>query len=133
MDSKILTPLAYTKLVVRDLQRQCDFYQSVLGYERGQFVTGKIGGRALEEFMLIGADGKIELMILAYVDGGAAPSPSGVITLFFTRDLDAFQARVLAAGGAVHQPIGPLPMGEKTRRLAFFSDPEGYLLEVIEN
>ena len=51
---------------------------------------------------------------------------------FFTQDLDALQARILGAGGTVVQAIGPLQMGERSVRFAFYADPEGYRLEVIE-
>ena len=124
---------AFPKLVVRDLHREIAFYRAVIGYEGGQFIEGAIAGRPIEEILFFGPENNVELLILAYKDeGGPQPDPSGVINGFFTADLDAFEARVLAAGGSVVQPIGPLPMPGSEARLAFYADPEGYLLEVIE-
>ena len=133
MPDKLLGRFGFPKLVVRDLDREIAFYRAVVGYGEGQFITGQIAGRPIREIMWFGENNNVELLILEYVDGkGPAPEPSGVINGFFTSDLDAFEARVLAAGGTVIQPIGPLEMPGSTTRLAFYADPEGYLMEVIE-
>lgn len=123
----------FPKMVVRDLQREIAFYRAVIGYEGGQFIEGEITGRPIEEIVFFGPENNVELMILAYKDDHAPqPDPSGVINGFFTSDLDAFETRVLAAGGSIVQPIGPLSLPGMDTRLAFYADPEGYMLEVIE-
>ncbi len=48
------------------------------------------------------------------------------------RDLDAFQARMLDAGGTIVYPIDSVEFGTNQMRVAFFADPEGHLLEVLE-
>ena len=121
----------FPRIVVRDLQKQAAFYRAVFGYGEGFTIKAEIKGRALEEVLLGPADGKIEFILLNFPDG-PDPDPSGVLFGFYTNDLDAFEARVLAAGGSVYQEIGPMQMGEKTTRMAFYADPEGFLLEVIE-
>ena len=118
-------------MVVRDLQKQTAFYRAVFGYSEGQFVRDKIARRPFEEIILSGLDGKIELAILQFMEG-PDPVPTGSMVGFFTQDLDAFEARILAAGGTVVQAIGPLQMGERSVRFAFYGDPEGHVLEVIE-
>jgi predicted enzyme related to lactoylglutathione lyase len=124
---------AFLKLVVADLRKEAAFYRSVIGYGEGYRIEGAIAGRPIEEIVLAGPDGEVEMLILAYTDGkGPAPSPSGVITGIYTPDLEAFERRVIAAGGSVAQPIGPIELPTGTSRLAFYADPEGYLLEVIE-
>src|SRR4051812_22688216 len=110
--------VAFTKLVVRDLQASAAFYRAVCGYGEGQFVRSQIGGRPMEEIIFRRPEGQAGLIILTYTEG-PAPSPSGVITGFNTRDLDAFQARVLAAGGQVVQEIKPLSFGSAQMRYAF--------------
>jgi predicted enzyme related to lactoylglutathione lyase len=125
------TPVAFTKLVVRDLQKAAVFYRAVCGYGEGQFVKSQIAGRPMEEIIFPRPEGQAGLILLTYSEG-PAPSPSGVITGFNTRDLDAFQARVLAAGGSVVQETKPLSFGAAQMRYAFFADPEGYVMEVIE-
>jgi predicted enzyme related to lactoylglutathione lyase len=123
----------FLKLVVRDLQQEARFYRSVVGYCEGLYIEGEIAGRPIEEIFFSGPNGESEMLILAYKDGaGPPPSPSGVITGLFTPDIEAFEARVLEAGGRVVQPIGPIDMPGGVSRLAFYADPEGYLLEVIE-
>ena len=132
MASNLPARFAFPKLVVRDLHKQAQFYRSVIGYGEGQFLTGQIKGRAVEEFIFFGSDGAVELLVMAFVDGGPAPEPGAMISGFYTKDLEAFEARVLAAGGTVHQPIGPMTAPGMEARLAFYADPEGHLLEVIE-
>jgi predicted enzyme related to lactoylglutathione lyase len=119
---------AFLKLVVPDLQAAARFYREVFGYGEGQYVASTIAGRPMEEFIFPKPEGGTELILLAYTDG-ATPSPSGVIAGFATPDLEAFQARILAAGGTVVQEIKPLGAGG---RFAFFADPAGWVMEVIE-
>jgi predicted enzyme related to lactoylglutathione lyase len=119
---------AFIKLVVPDLQAAARFYRAVFGYGEGQLVKSSIADRPMEEIIFPKPEGGTELILLEY-PGGPAPSPSGIIAGFATADLDGFQARVLAAGGSVVQPIKPLSVGG---RFAFFADTAGYVMEVIE-
>jgi predicted enzyme related to lactoylglutathione lyase len=121
---------AFARLVVRDLQKQAAFYRSVMGYGEGLTIKAEIKGRPIEEIIFI-HDGKTELILLAYADGGE-PSSDGAMLGFATPDLEAFEARVLAAGGSVYQAIGPMEGSDKPARLGFYADPEGFLLEVIQ-
>ena len=132
MADRLPARFAFPKLVVGDLHKEAAFYRAVIGYGEGQFLTGEIKGRAVEEFIFSGADGAVEMLVMAYVDGGPAPPPGALISGVYTDDLEAFEARVLAAGGTVHQPIGPMATPGMKARLAFYADPEGHLLEVIE-
>jgi predicted enzyme related to lactoylglutathione lyase len=131
MGNELAARLAFPRLVVRDLERQAQFYRSVIGYGEGQFIRATINGRPVAEIILAAPDGKVELILLRFEDG-PAPSPSGVMLGFFTHDLDAFEARLLAAGGQVAQPIGPLETPAGTWRFALYADPEGYWLEVMQ-
>lgn len=126
-----VSEFAFTKLVVKDLQAMAAFYRTVCGYGEGQFVEAAIGARPVEEIIFSKPQGRAELVLLKYLEGPQS-SPSGVITAFNTPDLDAFQMRVLAAGGAVIDPIKPLEFGTSRMRIAFFADIEGFLLEVLE-
>ena len=131
MTDVLAARFAFARLVVRDLQKQAAFYREVFGYGEGQFIRDAINGRPIEEIILSGPDGKVELIILQFLEG-PDPSPTGVMIGFFTQDLEALEARILAAGGAVVQAIGSLQMGERPARFALYADPEGYQLEVIE-
>lgn len=123
----------FLKLVVRELQKEVSFYRAVFGCGEGQFIQGEIAGRPIEEIVLFAPNGEAEILILVYKDGrGPPPEPSGVIAGIFTPDIEAFEQRVLDAGGRIAQPIGPIQLPTGASRLAFYVDPEGYLLEVIE-
>ena len=122
---------AFTKLVVRDLSKADAFYRTVCGYSEGQWVTDTAGGRPIQEVIYRRPEGGLELVLLTYLDG-AVGSAGDVITAFDTPDLDAFQARLLAAGGAVAEAIRDLEFNGNPMRIAFFTDPDGYLLEVMQ-
>lgn len=126
-----MSEFAFAKLVVKDLDAVADFYRAVCGFGEGQRLEDAIAGRPIVEIVFAKPEGGAELVLLAYADG-PDPSPSGVMIAFNTPDLDAFQARVLAAGGSVVEAIKPLEFGGNHMRIAFFEDIEGYLLEVLE-
>ena len=130
MSDKLAAHFGFARLVVRNLQREAAFYRAVMGYGEGQTIRASINGRPLEEIIFIN-DGKAELILLAY-DDGPAPSPTGVMLGFITQDLEAFEKRVVAAGGAVFQPIGPMEGGNEGTRLGIYADPESFLFEVIQ-
>ena len=122
---------AFTKLVVADLQQAAAFYRAVCGYGEGQTITGTIAGRPIEEIIFSRSGGGAELILLTYPEG-PAPSPTGVITGLSTPDQDAFQARVLAAGGTILEDVRSPTFGTLDMRVGFFTDPQGYVLEVME-
>ncbi|WP_052223747.1 VOC family protein [Novosphingobium malaysiense] len=124
--------LVSTKLVVKDLQREAEFYRSVCGYGEGIFIRDQLAGRPIDEIIFVPEGGGHSLILFTYTDGGE-PSSSGVMLVYFTSDLDAFEARVLAAGGTVHQAKGPIELPSGSSRMGVFADPEGFLLEVIES
>lgn len=122
---------AFTKLVVRDLDKAAAFYRSVCGYDEGYRVQDALFGRPIEEVIFRRPEGRTELVLLAYLQGPLT-SAGDAMTAFDTPDLDAFQSRVLAAGGTVAEPIRVVEFGSTRMRIGFFRDVDGYLLEVIE-
>ena len=130
MADDLAARFSFARLIVRDLEQQAAFYRSAFGYGEGIRIRAQVDGRPIEELIFLAPDGKVELMLLAF-DGGPPPSPTGVHIGFYTHDLDAVQARILAAGGRVAQPIGPLDVPGMSR-FAFYADPEGYWLEILE-
>lgn len=122
---------AFTKLLVNDLPAADAFYRAVCGFAEGQMVRAPFLGREIEEIIYRNRDGGMELVLLTFLDG--PPSSSGDVTIAFeTADIDAFEKRLLAAGGAIIDPIRAIEFGDNRTRLAIFSDLEGYTLEVIE-
>ena len=71
------------------------------------------------------------MVLLTYL-GEPPPIQGGEITGFDTDDLDAYQGRVLDAGGSIVHAIKSVDIGTNRMRIAFFADPEGHLLEVME-
>jgi predicted enzyme related to lactoylglutathione lyase len=122
---------AFTKLVVHDLAKEAAFYQAVCGYREPELLKAEMGGRPIEEIILRNPEGELDLVLLTYV-GEGPPIPGGEITAFDTDDLDACQARVLDAGGSIVHAIVSVEVGTSRMRIAFFADPEGHLLEVME-
>lgn len=121
----------FTRLVVNDLAGQTRFYREAFGYAQPMSVRGDINGRPIEEAIFFSADGQIDFILLAYLDGKTAPA-GGMVSSFFTPDLEALRAQVLAAGGAIHWDIRPMDTGKGMTRTAFFTDPEGHLFQAVE-
>ena len=123
---------SFTKLVVHDVEKLAAFYAEAYGLHAVNRMRGEsIGSEVIDEIML-SADPKApfgSFVVLKYE--GRAPSPTGEVILGFTTDdLPALLDRVKAAGGGVHAPIRELP--ELRIRVAFATDPEGHLAELVE-
>jgi predicted enzyme related to lactoylglutathione lyase len=126
------SPHAFTKLVVHDLEKMAAFYQTVYGLHAVHRLRGEsIVGEEIDEIMLSPDPGASfsTFVLLKYL--GRAPSPSGEVILGFTTDdLPALLDRVRAAGGSLHAPIREMP--ELKLRVAFATDPEGHLAELVQ-
>ncbi len=122
---------AFTKLVVHDLDRAAAFYRAACGYTEDDLLQADLDGRPVEEIVLRTPEGALDLVVLRY-PRSPPPSRSDVITGLYTPDLDAFQERVLGAGGTVVHAIKSIEVGAHRMRIGFFADPEGNLLEVME-
>jgi predicted enzyme related to lactoylglutathione lyase len=122
----------FTKLIVHDLEKMAAFYQEAYGLHAVQRVRGeRIGHEEIDEIML-SADPNAaygSLVLLRYL--GRGPSPNGEVILGFTTgDLPTLLERVCAAGGAVTVPLQEMP--ERKLRVAFATDPEGHLAELVQ-
>jgi len=131
MSTKPASRFGSARLIVRDLQAQAAFYRAVFGLGEGIFIADQIKGRAIEELIFMDPKGGAGIILLQYMDGNA-PSPGGVMLLFFDEDVPALEARLLAAGGSVVQPISEIDLGNRKAKMAIYADPEGFLIEVIE-
>jgi catechol 2,3-dioxygenase-like lactoylglutathione lyase family enzyme len=121
---------SFTKLVVGDLERCADFYKEVCGLTELARVNASIAGRAISEIMFHPtADGGSTFVLLSFLDT-PKPAAGELILGFVTPDLAAFVARARAAGGTVVQDIVTQP--EHGVKVAFVTDIEGHLIEVVE-
>jgi predicted enzyme related to lactoylglutathione lyase len=119
-----------TKLVVADLERSLAFCKAVAGMEEVARVDAEIAGRKISEIMLKAtSEGGAQLVLLRF-DDRPRPAADEVILGFITTDLEAFVARTRAAGGAVAEEIKSMP--EHGVRVAFVTDVEGHLIEVVQ-
>ena len=120
----------FTKLVVQDLERAADFYKEVCGLTELARVQDQIAGREIDEIMFQPTgQGGATFVLLKFLDR-QEPAREELILGFQTSDLAALLDRVRAAGGKVVQDIVPMP--QHGVKVAFVTDPEGHLLEVVE-
>lgn len=123
---------AFTKLIVHDLEKMAVFYRDVYGLHAVNRVRGEsIGGEEIDEIML-SPDPKATwstLVLLRYLGRGPSPNGEGILG-FTTSDLPALLERVRAAGGGITAPIKEMP--ELGVRVAFATDPEGHLAELVQ-
>jgi predicted enzyme related to lactoylglutathione lyase len=131
MGSTPSSTFAFTKLVVADLEKMAEFYCTAYDLRRVARVQAEIGDDRIDEIML-GAGPEMapgSLVLLRFVD---LPPPSCREALlgFTTDELPALIDRVCAAGGAVH--ASPKEMPEMKLRVAFVTDPEGHLAELVQ-
>jgi glyoxylase I family protein len=143
--------LDHVNIVVNDMARAERFYGELLGLRRGfervlegewiERVTGLPGARAHCVFYEPAAGGRLELLQYLSPHGepltpNSFPYTPGIRHLAFeVDDLDALCERLRAAGVAlVSAPVTvPFRVADAGRkRLCYFHDPEGVLLEVAE-
>jgi len=122
---------SFTKLVVHDLEKAAAFYRDVYGLHAVQRVQAEIGSEAIDEIMLSHDPNAAfgSLVLLKFLPRPAA-QPGESILGFVTDDLPALLDRVRAAGGRIHAPIKAMP--ELKLRVAFATDPEGHLAEIVQ-
>lgn len=120
----------FSKLLVNDLEKCAAFYKDVCGLTELARVESEIAGRGIKEIMFNAtAPGAATFVLLKFVDTTKAYSDE-VITGFITDNLETFVERAKKAGGKVVQDIQSQP--EHGVKVAFVTDIEGHLLEVVE-
>ncbi len=150
----MLESIDHVNLVVRDLESMVAFYRDTLGLRVTKEVT--ISGEWIEQvvalrgvradvvYLSFPAGPNLEL-IRYHAPPGAAPAdldqPNtlGLRHLAFrVDDIDAIHARLKAAGVRLVSPVQSVPDAQVTyaggvrKRLVYFHDPEGNLLELCQ-
>ena len=122
---------AFTKLVVQDLEKQAAFYRDVYGLHAVHRFQAEIGSEAIDEIMLSSDPNAAfgSLVLLKFLPRPAAQQGE-LILGFVTDDLPALLDRLRAAGGRIHAPMKEMP--ELKLRVAFATDPEGHLAEIVQ-
>jgi catechol 2,3-dioxygenase-like lactoylglutathione lyase family enzyme len=134
------------------MERSIEFYREALGLQAGfegvlegdwiECVTGLSGVRARCVF-LESPDGGLRMELLQYLSHHEPARPETSLPqlpglrhiAFQVPDMDAFYLRAAADGARfVSEPVEvpfPLPGGQR-KRLCYFHDPDGVLLEAAE-
>ena len=120
----------FTKIVVDDLDAQAAFYSAVLGQVVKHRFTGGEGRRAFEEIVMgsEAGDGP-SLLLIRYVDGDS-PQRGEAVFGFAVADVEETVRAARAAGGSVRSEPKSLP--EAGMKVAELADPEGHLLEIVQ-
>jgi lactoylglutathione lyase len=129
-----LSDLAFTKLVVDDLDRMADFYCAVFDLHRTGRHTSESGALGVpidEIFLCPSPDDRYGSFILFKFQDRPAPRDNETILGFRTRDLKTVVERACRAGGSLAAPIKEMP--ELGVRIAMVRDPEGHLCELVES
>jgi predicted enzyme related to lactoylglutathione lyase len=125
------TSASFTKLVVDDLEKMVAFYGEAYGLFAVHRFRGHIGAEPIEEIQL-SPDPKARFgsfILIKFLERPA--SPQGELILGFTTDdLPALLERVRRAGGRIHSELKEMP--ELHIRVAFATDPEGHLAELVQ-
>jgi catechol 2,3-dioxygenase-like lactoylglutathione lyase family enzyme len=151
----MLAAIDHVNLVVTDLPRMLEFYRDVLGLAVTKHVTisgewiGRTVGlgdvRAEVVYLDLPAGPRIELLKYLAPAGGARPeglgwpnTPGLRHLAFRVDDLDAAVTRLRAAGVEFFSDVQAVPGSQVTyaggarKRLVYFRDPEGNVLELCE-
>lgn len=120
----------FTKLIVQDLEKSADFYKEVCGLTELARVSAAVNDRKIEEIMFNPTGpGTATFVLWKWLDREANVTDETILG-FQTADIAAFVDRTRAAGGKVVQEIVPMP--EHGVKVAFVTDPEDHLIEVVE-
>ena len=151
----MLEQIDHVNLVVRDLDRMVEFYRHVLGLREtkrvtisGPWIAAVVGlndAHADVVYLDLPAGPRIEL--IRYNRPTAAVEPQGLGTsntpglrhlAFKVTDIDAAVERLKQAGVRLFSDVQQVPDTQVTyaggirKRLVYFHDPEGNLLELCE-
>jgi predicted enzyme related to lactoylglutathione lyase len=124
--------LGFTKLVVHDLDGMAAFYRDAYRLHAVKRVRGeRIAGEEIDEIMLAAdPDAPFGNFVLLKYVGRESARTREVLLGFVTDDLPTLLDRIVAAGGAVHDPMREMP--ELGVRVAFATDPEGHVAELVQ-
>ncbi|KDE12223.1 VOC family protein [Rhodococcus aetherivorans] len=125
------TRFAFTKIFVDDVAAEAAFYRAALGMtEKARLTIGE-GEDAVEEIILTTRRGDDSSLILWRYVERPTPAPGEAVLGFNVPDVENTVLAVERAGGTAERPVEKMPdLGFVT---AFVKDPEGHLLELVQN
>lgn len=118
----------HTAIWVSDLEQQLAFYTELFDLDQSREFTGDDG--VLNTY--VKGTGAAEIQFKSRPDSSVEVSPSGIDHLAIAvEDVEAVVDRAVDEWGST-VTNGPKVMDDKGIKIAFFTDPEGYIVEVIE-
>jgi lactoylglutathione lyase len=113
---------------VDDLDRSAEFYTKALGLQEKM----KLDLGELHEVMVAGEGDRPAILLVKHAERTSAPEPGNGFEkiVFVTDDVDALHDRVAANGGTSEK--APWNIEKMGIRVALVRDPDGYLIELIE-
>lgn len=152
----MLEQIDHINIVVADLARMTAFYRDVLGMRvtkevsiRGEWVERTVGLKGVEAnvvYLETQVEGGTRLELIEYISPkGARPPGIGESNApgirhfaYKVRNIDDLAARLRRAGVTLFSEVQQVPDSQVTyaggvrKRLVYFRDPEGNLLELCE-
>ena len=116
--------LAFMKLIVDNLPRMQEFYETVFGFRQ----TNAFNTPDFDEVMLAQDGNEFLLLLLAYKEPRPSDATAHGPTGFVCADLEASVHKALSHGATLK--LAPKDVGPT--RVAFVADPEGHEIELIQ-
>lgn len=126
----MIREFGFTKLIVADLALLERFYVNALGLNVVTRISVDEPDWALDEIVLGIADVKGCQLNLVQYRKRERPPPGEAVIGFYVKDIEAVCAAAVRGGGAISVPIQHL--ADHNLFVAYISDPEGHLIEVLE-
>ncbi len=113
---------------VDDLDRSVEFYTSVLGLQEKM----KLDLGELHEVMVAGDGDRASILLVKHADRTSAPTLGNGFEkiVLTTDDVESLHERVVASGGTSEK--APWLIEKMGIRVALVRDPDGYLIELVE-
>ena len=150
----MIRAIDHVNIVVSDLERSVRFYTEVLGFRKtadvqmeGDWIEAIVGLRGVKGLVafveLPGGGPRIELLQYVTPSGAVLPENSRANTqglrhiAFRVEDIASFANRLRAAGVTLFSkpvlvPAGVVKFAAGDKRLLYFLDPDGVILELAE-
>ncbi|MFZ3393609.1 VOC family protein [Rhodococcus sp. 7Tela_A2] len=122
---------AFTKIFVDDIEAQASFYRAAFEMREKNRLTIGTGRDAVEEIILTSGRGDDSSLIVWRYPERPTPAQGEAVVGFNVPNLEDTVRAVEAAGGTVHTKIEQMP--ELGFAVAFVKDPEGHLIEIVQN
>lgn len=117
----------FTKIVVKDLDAQSAFYTAVLGLVPKHRFSGGAGDGVFEQIVM----GDEPSVLLLHYPHREPPQPGEAVLGFAVTDVDEVVRTATDLGGLVRSE--PKTLSQPAMRIAVIADPEGHLLEIVQD